>query len=67
MKKLNKHHIARFVHVLAIIYLVFILLADIMKWQQLDNTHIVLAICAIAVTDENLWKLASRTESKEKD
>lgn len=67
MKKLNKHHIARFVHVLAIIYLVFILLADIMKWQQLDKTHVVLAICAIAVTDERLRKLGGRKEQKEQD
>ncbi len=62
MKKVNKHHIALFVNVLATIYLVFILLADIMKWQQLDNTHIVLAICAIAVTDESLRKLGGRKE-----
>lgn len=52
---------------MAIIYLVFVLLADIMKWQQLDNTHVVLAICTIAVTDENLWKLAGRKEQKEED
>ncbi|HFU4451497.1 TPA: hypothetical protein ACGO97_002010 [Streptococcus suis] len=67
MKKLNNLHIACFVQVLAIIYLVFVLLADIMKWQQLDNTHIVLAICAIVVTDENLWKLAGKKEQKEED
>lgn len=67
MKKVNKHHIARFVHVLAIIYLVFILLADIMKWQQLDNTHVILAICAIEVTDESLRKLGGKKEQKEED
>lgn len=62
MKKANNIHIVRFVQLMAIVYLVFILLADIMKWQQLDNTHIVLAICAIAVTDERLRKLAGRKE-----
>ncbi|HEM6035902.1 TPA: hypothetical protein U2C93_000327 [Streptococcus suis] len=66
MKKLNNLHIARFVQVLAIAYLVFVLLADVMKWQQLDNTHVVLAICAIVVTDENLWKLAGRKEKNGK-
>ena len=67
MKKLNNLHIARFVQVLAIAYLVFAPLADIMKWQQLDNTHVVLAICAIVVTDENLWKLGGKKEQKEED
>ncbi|HFI0795236.1 TPA: hypothetical protein ACGO8I_001579 [Streptococcus suis] len=67
MKKLNNSDITRFVQLMAIIYLVFVLLVDIMKWQQLDNTHIVLAICTIAVTDENLWKLAGRKEQKEED
>lgn len=67
MKKVNNHHIVRFVQVLAIAYLVFVLLADIMKWQQLDNTNIVLAICAIAVTDESLRKLGDRKEQKEED
>ncbi len=33
MKKINNSDITRFVQVLAIIYLVFVLLADIMKWQ----------------------------------
>lgn len=67
MKKINNSDITRFVRLMAIIYLVFVLLADIMKWQQLDNTHVVLAICTIAVTDENLWKLAGRKEQKEED
>lgn len=62
MKKINNIDIKRFVQLIAIIYLVFVLLADIMKWQQLDNTYVVLAICIIAVTDENLWKLGSRKE-----
>lgn len=62
MKKVNNIEIIRFVQLMAIVYLVFILLADIMKWQQLDNTHIVLAICTIAVTDERLRKLAGRKE-----
>ncbi|HFI0568318.1 TPA: hypothetical protein ACGO1O_001551 [Streptococcus suis] len=65
MKKINNSDITRFVQLMAIIYLVFVLLADIMKWQQLDNTHVVLAICTIAVTDERLWKLAGRKEQKE--
>lgn len=67
MKKANNIHIVRFVQLMAIVYLVFVLLADIMKWQQLDNTHIVLAISAIAVTDERLRKLAGRKEQKEQD
>lgn len=67
MKKINNSDITRFVQLMAIIYLVFVLLADIMKWQQLDNTHVVLAICAIAVTDESLRKLAGRKEQKEED
>lgn len=67
MKKANNIHIARFVQLMAIVYLVFVLLADIMKWKQLDYTHIVLAISAIEVTDERLRKLAGRKESKEKD
>ncbi|HEM2808561.1 TPA: hypothetical protein ACHVGQ_001241 [Streptococcus suis] len=67
MKKINNSDITRFVQLMAIIYLVFVLLADIMKWQQLDNTHVVLAICAIVVTDENLWKLAGKKEQKEED
>ncbi|HFU4218952.1 TPA: hypothetical protein ACGO8M_002415 [Streptococcus suis] len=67
MKKANNIHIARFVQLMAIVYLVFVLLADIMKWQQLDNTHVVLAICTIAVTDERLRKLAGRKEQKEQD
>ncbi|HEM4129518.1 TPA: hypothetical protein U1W61_001232 [Streptococcus suis] len=67
MKKINNSDITRFVQLMAIIYLVFVLLADIMKWQQLDNTHVVLAICAIVVTDENFWKLAGKKEPKEED
>ncbi len=62
MKKANNIHIVRFVQLMAIVYLVFVLLADIMKWQQLDKTHVVLAICAIAVTDERLRKLGGRKE-----
>ncbi|HFU3810468.1 TPA: hypothetical protein ACGO0K_000403 [Streptococcus suis] len=64
MKKLKNLHIARFVQVLAIIYLVFILLADIMKWQQLDNTYAVLAICLIALTSESLKKQGGEQESE---
>ncbi|HEL9642218.1 hypothetical protein [Streptococcus suis] len=67
MKKINSLHIARFLQVAVIAYLVFVLLADIMKWQQLDKTHVVLAICTIAVTDERLRKLGSRKEQKEQD
>ncbi|HFR3702271.1 hypothetical protein NQZ89_11145 [Streptococcus suis] len=62
MKKINNSDITRFVQLMAIIYLVFVLLADIMKWQQLDNTYVILAICTIAVTDERLRKLGSRKE-----
>ncbi|HFI0112854.1 TPA: hypothetical protein ACGO7C_000100 [Streptococcus suis] len=67
MKKINNSDITRFVQLMAIIYLVFVLLADIIQWQQLDNTYVILAICTIAVTDENLWKLAGRKEQKEQD
>ncbi|HFI0456936.1 TPA: hypothetical protein ACGOY3_000536 [Streptococcus suis] len=67
MKKINNSDITRFVQLIAIIYLVFVLLVDIMKWQQLDKTHVVLAICTIAVTDERLRKLAGRKEQKEQD
>lgn len=67
MKKINNSDITRFVQFMAIIYLVFVLLADIMKWQQLDNTHVVLAICAIVVTDESLRKLGGKKEPKEED
>ncbi|MBS8055739.1 hypothetical protein [Streptococcus suis] len=62
MKKVNHIDIIRFVQLIAIIYLVFVPLADIMKWQQLDNTYIVLAICTIAVTDERLRKLGGGKE-----
>ncbi|WP_217467896.1 hypothetical protein [Streptococcus suis] len=51
---------------MAIVYLVFVLLADIMKWQQLDQTRVTLAICAIAVTTGSLKKLGGRKESKVK-
>ncbi len=37
MKKLNSLYIARFLQIAAIAYLVFVLLSDIMKWQQLDR------------------------------
>ncbi|MDW8681998.1 hypothetical protein HO539_05080 [Streptococcus suis] len=67
MKKINNSDITRFVQLMAIIYLVFVLLADIMKWQQLDNTYVILAICTIVVTDERLRKLAGRKEQKEQD
>ncbi|HFU4464400.1 TPA: hypothetical protein ACGO9X_001705 [Streptococcus suis] len=67
MKKINNSDITRFVQLMAIIYLVFVLLADIMKWQQLDNTYVVLAICTIAVTYERLRKLGSRKDQKEQD
>ncbi|HFR3556499.1 TPA: hypothetical protein ACHVCA_000499 [Streptococcus suis] len=66
MKKINNSDMADFVQLIAIIYLVFVLLADIMKWQQLDQTHVTLAICAIAVTTGSLKKLGGRKESKVK-
>lgn len=62
MKQINNIDITRFVQLMAIIYLVFVLLADIMKWQQLDTTYVILAIFTIAVTDERLRKLGSRKE-----
>ena len=72
MKKINNSDITRFVQLMAIIYLVFVLLADIMKWQQLDNTHVVLAICAIVVNKKNKnkkneKKLGGKKEPKEED
>ncbi|TQE86628.1 hypothetical protein FH692_10330 [Streptococcus suis] len=66
MKKINNSDMVGFVQLIAIIYLVFVLLADIMKWQQLDQTHVTLAICAIAVTTGSLKKLDGRKESKVK-
>lgn len=62
MKKINSIHIARFLQVTAIAYLVFVLLADIMKWQQLDNTYTVLAISLIAMTSESLKKQGGEKE-----
>ncbi|HEM5491510.1 TPA: hypothetical protein U1617_002111 [Streptococcus suis] len=66
MKKVNHMDITCFVQLIAIVYLVFVLLADIMKWQQLDKTHVVLAICAIVVTDESLRKLGGRKSKRKK-
>ncbi|CYV99139.1 hypothetical protein HPA88_03650 [Streptococcus suis] len=66
MKKINNSDMVGFVQLIAIIYLVFVLLADIMKWQQLDQTHVTLAICAIVVTTGSLKKLGGRKESKVK-
>lgn len=56
MKKINSLHIARFLQVAVIAYLVFVLLADIMKWQQVDDTYMVLAVCFIAVISGSLKK-----------
>ncbi|MBO3755838.1 hypothetical protein J5O02_01955 [Streptococcus suis] len=66
MKKIDNIHLVCFVQLMAIVYLVFVLLADIMKWQQLDQTRVTLAICAIAVTTGSLKKLGGRKESKVK-
>ena len=52
MKKLNSLYIARFLQIAAIAYLVFVLLSDIMKWQQLDHTQVTLAICLIVMTTD---------------
>ena len=62
MKKINSLHIARFLQVAVIAYLVFVLLADIMKWQQRDNTYTVLAISLIAMTSESLKKQGGEQE-----
>ncbi len=60
MKKMSSVHAVRFVNLLVIAYLVFVILSDIMKWQQLDNTYMVLAICLIAATSEILRKNSDR-------
>ncbi|NQG96696.1 hypothetical protein HO675_01060 [Streptococcus suis] len=62
MKKINSIHIVRFLQIVAIAYLVFDLLADIMKWQQLDNTYTILAISLIAMTSESLKKQGGEQE-----
>ena len=61
MKKLNSLYIARFLQIAAIAYLVFVLLSDIMKWQQLDHTQVTLAICLIVMTIDIFEK---RTKNK---
>ncbi|HEM3178580.1 TPA: hypothetical protein U0919_002148 [Streptococcus suis] len=52
MKKINTIPMTQFVHVSAIAYLVFVILSDIMKWQQLDDTQVTLAICLIVMTTD---------------
>jgi L-asparagine transporter-like permease len=61
MKKINTIPMAQFVHVSAVAYLVFVILSDIMKWQQLDHTQVTLAICLIVMTTDIFEK---RTKSK---
>ncbi|MGQ7341120.1 hypothetical protein ACTGU7_00310 [Streptococcus suis] len=63
MKKLNNLHIARFVQVLVIVYLVFVILSDIMKWQQLDDTQVTLAICLIVMTTDIFEKKSKRNRN----
>ncbi len=61
MKKINTIPMAQFVHVSAVAYLVFVILSDIMKWQQLDHTQVTLAICLIVMTNDIFEK---RTKNK---
>ena len=61
MKKINSLYIARFLQIAAIAYLVFVILSDIMKWQQLDHTQVTLAICLIVMTNDIFEK---RTKNK---
>ncbi|HFU3733475.1 TPA: hypothetical protein ACGOZK_000681 [Streptococcus suis] len=63
MKKINTIPMAQFVHVSAIAYLVFVILSDIMKWQQLDHTQVTLAICLIVMTTD----IFENKEQKEED
>ncbi|HEL1556192.1 hypothetical protein HO483_09250 [Streptococcus suis] len=63
MKKINTIPMAQFVHVSAIAYLVFVILSDIMKWQQLDHTQVTLAICLIVMTTD----IFEKKEQKEED
>ncbi|CYU79567.1 TPA: hypothetical protein U1629_000583 [Streptococcus suis] len=67
MKKINSLHIARFLQVAVIAYLVFVLLADIMKWQQLDDTQVTLAICLIVMTTDIFEKKQKKKKCSRKE
>lgn len=62
MKKLDSVHIVRLAQIMTIAYLVFVLLSDIMKWQMVDNTYMILAICVIAITSGSLRKKGGEKE-----
>ncbi|HEM3609914.1 TPA: hypothetical protein U1D15_001342 [Streptococcus suis] len=63
MKKINTIPMAQFVHVSAVAYLVFVILSDIMKWQQLDHTQVTLAICLIVMTTDIFEKKSKRNRN----
>jgi len=63
MKKINTIPMAQFVHVSAVVYLVFVILSDIMKWQQLDHTQVTLAICLIVMTTDIFEKKSKRNRN----
>ena len=63
MKKINTIPMAQFVHVSAVAYLVFVILSDIMKWQQLDHIQVTLAICLIVMTTDIFEKKSKRNRN----
>ncbi len=63
MKKINTIPMAQFVHVSAVAYLVFVILSDVMKWQQLDHTQVTLAICLIVMTTDIFEKKSKRNRN----
>ena len=63
MKKINTIPMAQFVNVSAVAYLVFVILSDIMKWQQLDHTQVTLAICLIVMTTDIFKKKSKRNRN----
>lgn len=63
MKKINTIPMAKFVNVSAVAYLVFVILSDIMKWQQLDHTQVTLAICLIVMTTDIFEKKSKRNRN----
>ncbi|CYV64135.1 hypothetical protein QE612_01140 [Streptococcus suis] len=67
MKKINTIPMAQFVHVSAVAFLVFVLLSDIFKWQQLDDTQVTLAICLIVMTTDIFEKKQKKKKCSRKE
>ena len=63
MKKIYTIPMAQFGHASAVDYLVFVILSDIMKWQQLDHTQVTLAICLIVLTTDIFEKKSKRNRN----